>query len=62
MTTVTDMQSTARMVITLALLIPLGAWYLARGDHLKHALSARFFAALRRPGRPRRSSPDVDAG
>jgi len=49
MITITDIQSTARPVVTLALLVLLGAWYLARCDRLKHALCERRAAMRRRP-------------
>nr|WKF60871.1 hypothetical protein HUO10_005393 [Paraburkholderia busanensis] len=38
MTIVTDVQSQARLVGMLPVLLALGGWYLIRGDRLKHAL------------------------
>ncbi|WCM18287.1 hypothetical protein NDK50_12485 [Paraburkholderia bryophila] len=47
MVIITDIQSQARMLGILPVLLALGGWYLVRGDRLKHALRDRIRTARR---------------
>ncbi|PQV52731.1 hypothetical protein [Paraburkholderia sp. BL21I4N1] len=47
MTIINDFQSQARLFGMLPVLLALGAWYFARGDRLKRAVSVRLVTTRR---------------